>query len=70
MPCRRLTLRAGWLNQVFTQICHFFLKCWFGTSLLCFVMTTTTPLVASVYVPGAVVAPAAQRTVGQPATPV
>lgn len=35
-PFLRLTLRAGWLNHVLTRNCHFFLKCWLGTTLLCF----------------------------------
>ena len=33
---RRRCFRAGWLNQVFTRNCHFFLKCWLGMTLLCF----------------------------------
>lgn len=37
-PWRRRTLRAGWLNQVRTRNCHFFLKCPFGMTLLCFTM--------------------------------
>jgi len=35
-PFRLRSLRAGWLNQVRTCSCHFFLKCWLGTWLLCF----------------------------------
>lgn len=33
-PFLRRRARAGWLNQVLTLNCHFFLKCWFGTTLL------------------------------------
>jgi hypothetical protein len=33
-PARRRTFRAGWLNQVFTMNCHFFLKWLFGMTLL------------------------------------
>jgi hypothetical protein len=39
-PARRRTLRAGWLNQVRTRNCHFFLKCWLGMTLLCFTIVT------------------------------
>lgn len=42
-PCRLLTLRAGWLNQVFTLNCHFFLKCWWGMALLCFTILPVPP---------------------------